>query len=269
MVEMERVEKGVPIRSVSRALAMLRQINRDKTMNMKELAEAIAVPYPTAVRLVQTLIYEGFIERQATRHHYQVTDLAKSLSCGIDYPEDIVRIGRPYITDLTEKTGWPLAIARRVGAFMVIQDSTHSLTTLTLSEYNPGFALPIHASASGLLYLAHCKPKTRSQILKSLDNRFINNRSAELNLLSTADDGIFEKVLHDGYAMYQYNPFTKDKGKTSSLAVPIIQNGEFIGALALIFFVAAMKGEQAVAKYLPSLKEAARAISNDLGLLDQ
>lgn len=261
---MVKVEKGVPIRAVSRALAMLRQINRDKTMTMKELAGAIDVPYPTAVRLVQTLTHEGYVERQESGRTYQVTGLAKSLSCGIDHPEDIVRIARPYITGLTERTGWPIAIARRVGAFMVIQDSTHSLTTLTLSEYNPGFALPVHASASGLLYLAHCEPKARGQILDSLQTQFMNNRSGELSILPSADDPKYAQTLQDGYALYQSNLFTKDKGKTSSLAVPIIENGEFVGALALVFFVAAMKSEEAIAKYVPALKDAAQKIADEL-----
>lgn len=261
---MAKMEKGVPIRSVSRALAMLRQINRDKTMTMKELAAAVDVPYPTAVRLVQTLTHEGYVERQENGRTYQVTGLTKSLSCGIDHPEEMVRIARPYIIALTERTGWPISIARRVGAFMVIQDSTHSLTTLALSEYNPGFALPVHASASGLLYLAYCKPKARSQILASLQNQFTNNRSGELLLLPSADDPKYEQVLQDGFALYQSNLFTKDKGKTSSLAVPIIENGEFVGALVLVFFVAAMKSEEAIAKYVPSLKDAAQKIADEL-----
>jgi len=40
------MEKGVPIRSVSRSLAVLRAINRQGSMSMAEIARIAAVPYP-------------------------------------------------------------------------------------------------------------------------------------------------------------------------------------------------------------------------------
>jgi IclR family mhp operon transcriptional activator len=55
------MEKGVPIRSISRAIAVLQAINRQGSMSLMGIAKTAEVPYPTACRIVQTLLFEGLI----------------------------------------------------------------------------------------------------------------------------------------------------------------------------------------------------------------
>ena len=61
------MEKGVPIRSITRSIAALKAINRHGSLSMMEIAKASEVPYPTACRIVQTLLYEGLIEQEPAR----------------------------------------------------------------------------------------------------------------------------------------------------------------------------------------------------------
>ena len=58
------MEKGVPIRSVSRALAVLMSVNRKGAQTMMDIARSNAIAYPTACRIVQTLMHEGMLERE-------------------------------------------------------------------------------------------------------------------------------------------------------------------------------------------------------------
>ena len=46
------MEKGVPIRSVSRSIAVLQTVNRMKSLSLMEIARAVDLPYPTAFRIV-------------------------------------------------------------------------------------------------------------------------------------------------------------------------------------------------------------------------
>ena len=46
------MEKGVPIRSITRSIAALKAINRHGSLSMMEIAKASQVPYPTACRIV-------------------------------------------------------------------------------------------------------------------------------------------------------------------------------------------------------------------------
>ncbi|MCG8443155.1 MAG: helix-turn-helix domain-containing protein [Caulobacterales bacterium] len=258
-------EKDVPIRSISRALAVLQAINRHGSLTITEAARAVDVPYPTACRIIQTLIHEGMIEREKSRKRYHATALSQSLSCGFQANSRLVGAARPHIVRLTKDISWPASVSIRVGASMVIQDSTHALTTLTFSDYHPGFTLPVTASASGLVYLAFSSPDTRaellSQLARSKDLQVDGGRSG---VLDSFDEAFFESIAERGYATYVRNRYTKDPGKTSSIAVPLLANGEVMGALAIVYFSSSMKSKAAIEKYMGPLADAQAAINQSL-----
>ncbi|MEL7030280.1 MAG: helix-turn-helix domain-containing protein, partial [Pseudomonadota bacterium] len=133
------MEKGVPIRAISRGLAALQAINRNKSLSMMEVAQAAEVPYPTACRIVQTLVYEGLIEREPHRKRYRPTALVHTLSSGHQNEDDLVKAARPHLIELTRKVSWPVSLTTRVGATMMVRDSTHALTSLTFHNYDPGY----------------------------------------------------------------------------------------------------------------------------------
>ena len=74
------MEKGVPIRSVSRSIAVLRAINQRGSLSMMEIARTASVPYPTACRIIQTLLHEGLVEQEPSRKNYRPTALVQSLA---------------------------------------------------------------------------------------------------------------------------------------------------------------------------------------------
>ncbi|MET0250236.1 MAG: helix-turn-helix domain-containing protein, partial [Sphingobium sp.] len=161
-------ERGIPIRSISRALSVLQAVNRGRSLTMMEIAQASGVPYPTACRIVQTLLHEGMIEREATRKRYQPTALVETLAHGFQGHGALVRVAHPHMAALTRDFGWPLSLTTHVGSSMVLRDSTHAQTSLTFNAYFPGFAMPILACAAGLVYLAYADAEERDGILDTL-----------------------------------------------------------------------------------------------------
>lgn len=255
------MEKGVPIRSITRSIAALRAINRHGSLSMMEIAKASQVPYPTACRIVQTLLYEGLIEQEPARKRYRPTALVQTLATGFQHDDELVRIARPHIVDLTARLGWPVSIAIRVGRNMMLRDSTHANSSLTFEHYYPGFTLPILDSASGKVSMAFAEDEEREMIL-----RFMRiSQEIDLNYLATAEVSLdVERIRADGYAVQGRNHFNLTPGKTSSIAVPIFKNGHFEAAMTMVFFVAAMKLSAALENYLEDLKATAAAISHDL-----
>jgi IclR family mhp operon transcriptional activator len=255
------MEKGVPIRSITRSIAALRAINRHGSLSMMEIAKASQVPYPTACRIVQTLLYEGLIEQEPARKRYRPTALVQTLATGFQHDDELVRIARPHIVDLTARLGWPVSIAIRVGRNMMLRDSTHANSSLTFEHYYPGFTLPILDSASGKVSMAFAEEEEREMIL-----RFMRiSQEIDLNYLATAEVSLdVERIRADGYAVQGRNHFNLTPGKTSSIAVPIFKNGHFEAAMTMVFFVAAMKLSAALENYLEDLKATAAAISHDL-----
>ena len=255
------MEKGVPIRSVTRSIAALKAVNHHGSMTMMEIARAIEVPYPTACRIVQTLLYEGLIEQEPTRKRYRATAMVHALSHGFQQDDRLVKTARPYILPLTKRVGWPVSIATRVGRNMMLRDSTHAYTSLTFEQYYPGFTLPILDSASGKLSMAYASDEDRETIMRwmrasqEFDPAYL--KQAESNL----DVG---EIRARGYAVQRRNQFNRTPGKTASIAVPIFTDGLFQAAMTMVFFVSAMKLEEALAKYLQDLIVTAGKISDEL-----
>lgn len=252
------MEKGVPIRSISRAVAALKAINRHGSLTMMEIARAASVPYPTACRIVQTLLYEGLIEQEPARKRYRATAMVLTLAHGFQHDDRLVDAARSHIVALTQRLGWPVSIAVRVGRNMMLRDSTHANTALTFEQYYPGFTLPILDSASGKLSMAYAPDEERAMILKwirvsqDIDLEYLAHAELSLNV---------EKIRKQGYATQGRNHFNLTPGKTSSIAVPIFIRGVFEAAMTMVFFVSAMKLEAALEQYLDDLRITAAAIS--------
>lgn len=251
-----------PIRAVSRALRVMQAINRHGALNMTKISEAAGLAYPTTCRLVQTLVTEGVIEREPGRKYYRPTALAQSLSCGYHARSRLVAIARRHIEQLTRRTSWPVSLSSRVGSQMVIQDSTHALTTLTFSEYPPGFSLPILSCASGLAYLAALDRDEREELLSQIDD--IDTTNPLIRMIQSNSDTYFERVRNEGYAAFVRNQHTKDPGKTSSFAVALRHGDEVVGSLALIFFSSSMSVVEAFEKFGDDVKDIQQKISDDL-----
>jgi IclR family transcriptional regulator, mhp operon transcriptional activator len=256
------MEKGVPIRSISRAIAVLQSINRRGSLTMMQIADAAEVPYPTACRIVQTLLFEGLIEREPARKRYRPTALVQSLSHGFQTDDRLVQVARPHIVALTKKVAWPVSIATRVGQSMMVRDSTHTLTSLTLSNYYPGFTLPLIECASGRCYLAFAPDEERESVLAGL--KTLPGDVDPRNLKLVQSGSMLEEIRQLGYATKGRNRYTATPGRTSSIAVPVFENGEFVGSLTFIFFAVAMKMQDAVTLYVDDLKKTASDIGRDL-----
>lgn len=256
-------ERGIPIRSISRALSVLQAVNRGRSLTMMEIAQASGVPYPTACRIVQTLLHEGMIERETTRKRYQPTALVETLAHGFQGHGALVRAAHPHMTALTRDFGWPLSLTTHVGSSMVLRDSTHSQTSLTFNAYFPGFAMPVLACAAGLVYLAYADKQERDGILDTL--RYKADSETKHMLQFVQEGGLLEGVRTSGYAARGFNRFTQNPGKTSSLAVPIFDKGKIVGALTVAFFASALKMHDAIRNLLPKLVTCAEQVSADLG----
>ena len=148
------MEQESSIRSISRALAILRAINRRGSLSLTEIANAVQLPYPTTLRIVRALVDEGVIEREPTRKWYRPTALIQSLAYGFQNNDQLVMIARPHIVALTEKVHWPISIVTPVGNVMVVRDSTSTMTPFTFNHYYPGWQVPLAVSASGRAFLA-------------------------------------------------------------------------------------------------------------------
>ena len=254
------MEKGVPVRSISRCLRLLQFINRNGPATLMEIACAISLPYPTTIRIVQTLVHEGMLECLPVRKLYQLTSLVQTLSVGTHEIAHVLQASRPHLVALTQDHGWPASITCGVGAHMMVRDSTCSMTSRVFNLYHSGYTFPMLACAAGHVYLAFASDEVRECLLNGLpaDHR------TSVALAMFRSGTLTQRILRDGYAISDRTLNTMNPGMTSSIAVPIQDAEQVAGVLSLSFFSSAMPMKEAVARYASDLLLRGRAISKTL-----
>ena len=148
---------------------------------------------------------------------------------------------------------------------MMVRDSTHTKTSLTLNNYYPGFTLPIMECSSGKAYMAFCSDDEREHLLEGL--RTIEGAAERMAMLLLTNDNLLREVRRNGYATQSRNAYTANPGKTSSISVPLFRGDAVAGSIVLIFFAVAMSMEQAIEQFIAPLKATAEAISAELGAI--
>ncbi len=260
------MEKGVPIRSLSRGVAVLQAINRGGSLSMMEISRTSDVPYPTACRIVQTLLFEGLIEKEDARKRYRPAALVQTLAHGFQGYATLATAARPHIVDLTRRIGWPISLSTPIGHSMVLRDSTHELSALTFNNYYPGHAFPMLESAAGLAFLAHLPDDERADLLDSLKLLPRRDNMHTIALLETTD--LVAEIRQAGITHRSNNQFTRNPGKTSSIAAPVFEDSVVTGAITMAFFSVAMKMSAAIERFAGPLKETADAISESCRCLN-
>jgi IclR family mhp operon transcriptional activator len=260
----QMLDNGVPIRSVSRSLSVLRTINHHGCISLMDISRFEELPYPTTFRIVQTLMHEGLIERDGPGKRYRPTALVQSLASG--YSDTMLRThAQPHLSALTRECGWPALLSIRVGARMVIQASSHRETTLTISNWEPGISIPLDNSATGYAWLAHLPAShVRDLVRWGIGDELGADMGGD-GAGSAGDERFLDKLAAIRMQGYAWRPSTYDDHiKTASLAAPVYQDGALACVLTLTYFASAMKEQEAIARLLPPLRRAASAISGQL-----
>ena len=251
-----------PIRALGRGLSVLRAVSTGGSMTTAEVARDTALPYPTVCRILSTLVDEGFIEREPARKRYRVTEAVLGLSYGYQSDNRIVAAARPHLIEATSQLKWPFVLSTRSGASMVVRDSTHSLTSLTLHHYYPGYAFPILDSAAGRAYLAGSTEQQRSDCLDAI--ALMEGEQAAHAVKLARQPGYFDEMKQSGIAHRARNTFAEPVGRNSAIAAPIYLGDRAVGALALVFFASAMSAEEAITAFGNTVIRRAQAISDAL-----
>ncbi|WP_162528488.1 helix-turn-helix domain-containing protein [Novosphingobium sp. BW1] len=254
------MDNGVPIRAVSRTLSVLRTINHEREVSLTDLVRIENLPYPTMFRIVQTLVHEGLIERDASGKRYRATALVHTLSSG--YDDSALRSrAQPHMSALTREVGWPLLLSVRVGSRMVIRASTHHETTLTFHNWEAGSAMPMEGSATGLAWLAYLPEDHARDLVNWGSDYHTGGEGPDADRQETMFETL-ARIRNEGYA---WRPsLFGDENKTSSISVPVLDGERILAVLTLTYFSAAMKSDVARERYVQPLMETAASIARNV-----
>lgn len=253
-----RPEKSNRIRSVERAIDLLQALNRRPLSTVNDLHCETRLPKPSIVRLLRTLEAKGLVAQSACYGAYQLLGRVKSLSSGFHHEPLIIEVAEEIMIDFTKREGWPLALALFDLNAMVVRASSIPYTSLSLFHSSLNMRLSMVSRALGRAYLAHSTPNEQKIILEIVKHSTDPEDEPARNEEAMAR--MIEQVRERGYATR--GPMIETR--SSTIAVPVRENGRVIACLGFTWISAAMPLQKAVEQYLPRILTTAEVISAEL-----
>lgn len=246
------------VRSLGRGLDVLRLLNAHNGSTLSQIVQKSGLSRGTAYRLLVTLVNLGFVKRVEPAGHYVLTPRVMALSNGFDAENWPAEVAKPHMIALGEDLSWPVVLATLSGKSMIIRENTDGLTSMVFNVVKPGYRMPVFASASGWIYLAHCNTNERGTLLASIDEER-DNPWRELTMGSEKIDSILDRIRGDGYCMLPQSNI-----RSTVVCVPIFQRkNRFLGALSIRYFSSSMSSSQAKEALVAPMQQCAGRIAAD------
>ena len=258
----EKADKAsyLPVQSVRRALEILRVLNSKRIASIRDIHSATGLPKPTIVRMLDTLIVDGFVARDSMCRGYHVTHKVRELYSGYEGIAELIEVARPFTIDLTARIKWPVAIGTFDGDAFAIRFWTGSISPWVYTNRLVGNRPNLITSAMGRAYLAFCPDAQREEILAQL--RKLPNFGPEEEERHLA---LMARIRACGFAMRA--PHTEPRRHTT-IAVPVKQeDGPPLACVTVSFFKSAIPPKMVSEQIVLPLREVVTKIEDVMTFL--
>lgn len=248
-----------PVQSVQRALRLLSELNRQRVTSIAELHQRTGLPKPTIVRLLETLIAEGFVASDTRLGGYQVTSRVAALSSGFHGAPMVIEAARPWAIDLTRKLKWPAAVAVLHENAVFVRFSTIPDSPVSPFHATINMRLSLISRALGRAYLAYC-PKEERQLLVNMLAASPHEEDHPDNLPLLVQS-LVRTTRHRGFAERDAGAEPSNSG---TVAVPIMADGMVLATLGITYFRSAVNRSALLDTLVPAIKEARARIEQSI-----
>jgi IclR family mhp operon transcriptional activator len=240
------------IEPVRRSFAVLEALSRRRSVTLSVLTAETALPRPTVIRLLHTLIALGYAVRISRDQGYRLTDRVLGLAESIRFVDHLVDAALPHMRGFTEEHGWPLYLATLSAGAITIRHSTAPESPMAFEGAALNSPRPLLISALGRVILGFSSDDERRAALKAMGGLTPRQAAA----LTVA----LERIRTDGYAFTAPPRPTRLHG----MAVPIRRGSRVLGSLSMRFPRSAMSEQQVAERFGKRLAAVARAIATDV-----
>jgi IclR family transcriptional regulator, mhp operon transcriptional activator len=250
-----------PVESVRRALDVLKTVNRLRIASVTEIHLATHLPKPTIVRMLETLIADGYVARDNMYGGYRVTCQTRELNSGYDGISMVIEASRALAIDLTRRTKWPIGIGVRDGEALSIQFWTGAISpwanASTVLRLRPDFL----TSAMGRAYLSFCPAEERESIFSAMraSPHYDFDPEKEADFLT-----LLSRLKVNGYAIRDTRT---DPKETFTVAMPLCLGEKVVAAISTSFYKSAVAPHDISAQIVEPLRETRFKIEENLSLL--
>jgi IclR family mhp operon transcriptional activator len=222
-----------PVQSVRRALSVLTTLNRLRIATVGDLHEAVGLPKPTLVRMLDTLIADGYVACDNLCGGYRVTHKVRGLDAGYDGIAEILEASRPFAVELTEQIKWPVGIGVLDGDAIAVHFWTGPISPWAYTGKMLGNRPKLVTSAMGRAWLAFCPAEERDRVIARI--------GATVRGFGETEEACFRALLArvraDGYAKRAPNT---EPLRNTTVAIPIRHGDKVLASITVSFFTSAV-----------------------------
>jgi IclR family mhp operon transcriptional activator len=248
-----------PVRAIVRGLNVLRTVSEQGPLTAMAVARGTGLPQPTIIRILETLIEEGYVDRMPDNARYRVTARTRTLSRGFDAEKRLIELAEPLLEELRAEIGWPSNLATFDRDAMVIAYTNRSAYGLSIPG-RLGARIPLLATGVGIVQLASFAPDALAEVLDRLKHS--SERWDHEPALWDSLDERLAAVRRDGFgfaderyldALYQ--------SQIWAVAVPVVVAGRMEAALSSLVLRSAGQRKRLLAAILPALRSTAAKLA--------
>lgn len=245
------------VQSVRKALWLLAELNSTGMATIGELHERTRIPKPTIVRLLETLICEGYVYKDHRMGAYQVAGKAAALSMGFHGGPLAIEAARAWAIDFTKRLKWPVAVCTLSGDGVIVHYSTIPDSPVSPFHSTIGTKFSLGRRALGLAYLAFCSEEERRAL------RQVMRRSANPeNIFDDPSelDTIIAVAQRNGYAQRDRAVAPRS---SATIAMAIRYEHRVLATFGVTFFKSAVRGPTFIA-LVDELAQAVKKMEADV-----
>lgn len=249
-----------PIRSVDRALTIIETLTEyRKGLGLVELANKVGLNKTTTYRMLCAIMARGWITKDSVTGNYRLTLRLFELGSKVSSQTSLLTIARPYLEELTEKTGETLHFVVQEGADVVyLYKEESSLQSIKMGS-QIGIRNPMFVTGVGKAILSYLET---DEIKRLWDISHITARTKNTIVDFGKMLSELEKSKERGWALDD----EENEVGVRCVAVPILSRGNHpMAAISIsgsIFHITPEKYDH----YANLLKDAVANISKQIGM---
>lgn len=250
-----------PVNSVCRALRVLKVVNEQSIATVNSIYAETRIPRPTVVRMLETLMHEGYVIRDNMCGGYRVAQKVTELSQGYSGISRVIEIARPLAIGLTRQIRWPVGLGVIDGDAIEILYWTGTISPVVHTTTVLGQRPDLLKSAMGRAYMAFCDEAERDQQIARL-------RETLPEEFGVREEAVFrrylERVRRMGYAIR--DPHTEPIRMTT-VGVPLLEQGKVAAVMSVSFFRTSVAPKDMKDAVLTPLLETRSSIEHALAFI--
>ncbi len=257
--EVEQKENRYNIRAVDRAVRILSVLSDGKPRTLTELSEEIGINSSTTFRLLATLAYNSYVERDGQSGAYRPGLGCLELARAYHESNDVRQAALPALETLRDDTKETVHLAVLDKMEVVYVEKLHGLHAIGLMSSRVGGRSPAYCTGVGKVLLAYISP----ELIRSHFEQVGLHRYSEATIQSL-DELIdhLESVRRQGYALDR----GEHEAEVRCVAAPIFDmTGNAVAAISVSGPAGRMEPLETNLELVNKTRETARSISTRLG----